>query len=141
MVMMTVRKIHRRQNNYPQAGFDFHPVATVLGWGAYPMTWQSELEALIQETQAHANAVKTKILRPIAPAKLVEQAPAESSRPARLEPMCWAPSGSEREEIKRRVANFKAVQDRMQREREDYFVKTLADACQVPRVAPAPRQT
>lgn len=49
------------------------------------------------------------------------------------------PSGSEREETKRRIANFKAVQDRMQREREDYFVKTLADARQVQRGAPSPR--
>src|SRR5665213_2203048 len=91
------------------------------------MTLQSELEALIQETQAQADAVQATILKPIAPAKLVEQAPAESRRPARFEPMLLAPSGSEREEIKRRVANFKAVQDRLQRERE----KTLADARQV----------
>jgi hypothetical protein len=104
------------------------------------MTWQSELEALIQETQAHANAVQAKIHKPIAPMKLVEDAPAEPPRPARLEPMCWPPAGSEREEIKRRVANFKAVQDRMQREREDYFAQTLANACQITTIAPPGRR-
>jgi ATP-dependent exoDNAse (exonuclease V) beta subunit len=103
------------------------------------MTWQAELEALIQETQAQADAVQAKIPKPIASAKPAEQPPAESSRPTKIEPMSWAASGSEREEIKRRVANFKAVQDRMQREREDYFVKTLADARYGPRVASPPR--
>jgi hypothetical protein len=105
------------------------------------MTWQSELAALIQETQAHADAVQAKIPKPIGSAKLSERAPAESSRPTQIEPMSLAASGSEREEIKRRVANFKAVQDRMQREREDYFVKTLADARQGPRITSPPRGT
>jgi len=105
------------------------------------MPWQSELEALIQESQAHVNAVQANVPKPIASAKLAQLAPAASSRPVLIEPTSWAASGSEREEIKRRVANFKAVQDRMQREREDYFVKTLADARKGPRVASLPRGT
>jgi hypothetical protein len=35
----------------------------------------------------------------------------------------------EREEIAARVANFKATQARFEREREEYFFMTLADAC------------
>jgi hypothetical protein len=42
--------------------------------------------------------------------------------------MDWSSAGSERDEIKRRVANFKAVQERMQREREDYCERTLSHA-------------
>jgi len=59
------------------------------------MTWQSELAALIQETQAHADAVQAKIPKPIGSAKLSERAPAESSRPTQIEPMSLAASGSE----------------------------------------------
>ncbi len=35
---------------------------------------------------------------------------------------------TEREEIARRVANFKATQDKFEREREEYFVTTLNNA-------------
>ena len=35
---------------------------------------------------------------------------------------------AEREEIVTRVANFKATQQRFEREREEYFVTTLANA-------------
>ena len=36
----------------------------------------------------------------------------------------------EREEIATRVANFKATQEKFKREREEYFVTTLANARQ-----------
>lgn len=36
----------------------------------------------------------------------------------------------EREEIAARVANFKATQEKFQREREEYFVTTLENARQ-----------
>ena len=102
------------------------------------MAWQSELEALIQETQALTNAVQAQMIpKPISSVKLTKQMPLEFSQPTQIEPI----SSPEREEIKRRVANFKAVQDRMQREREDYFVKTLADARQGLRVTSPPRGT
>src|ERR1700688_1383108 len=92
------------------------------------MTWQSELAALIEETMAHVKAVEGANVKPIVPLKLVERALAESPRPARLEPMAWSPAGSERDEIMRRVASFKAVQERMQRDREDYCERTLSKA-------------
>jgi hypothetical protein len=92
------------------------------------MTWQSELAALIEETMAHVKAVGGANVKPVVPLKMVERAFAESPRPARLEPVIWSSAGSERDEIKRRVANFKAVQERMQREREDYCDRTLSNA-------------
>jgi hypothetical protein len=48
--------------------------------------------------------------------------------------MAWSSAGSERDEILRRVASFKAVQERMQREREDYCERTLSNARIVARV-------
>jgi hypothetical protein len=103
------------------------------------MTWQAELEALIEESMAHAKAVQGKTVKPIVPIKLVEQAIAEPLRSTPFEPMNWHSVGSEREEIRRRVASFRAVQERMQREREDYCVKTLANACRFPKGAPLVR--
>jgi hypothetical protein len=103
------------------------------------MLWQAELEALIEETMAHAKTVQGKTGSPIVPIKLVEQTHAAPPRSTLFEPMNWPSVGSEREEIGRRVANFRAVQERMQREREDYCVKTLAHACQFPKGAPLGR--
>lgn len=94
------------------------------------MTWQTEFEALIEETMAYAARAAGATVKPVVPLKLVEQALAESPRSARLEPMQWPSMGSERDEIKRRVASFKAVQDRMQREREDYCARTLGETRQ-----------
>jgi hypothetical protein len=88
---------------------------------------------------ARAKAVEGKTVKPIVPMKLVEQALAELPRPTRLEPMSCPSVGSEHEEIRRRIANFRAVQERMQREREDYFAKTLANTCQFPKGVPSER--
>jgi hypothetical protein len=77
------------------------------------------------------------IPQPITSAKLAQKMPFSS--PTQIEPLPRAASSPEREDIKRRGANFKAVQDRMQRERDDYFVKTLASALQVPRAAFSPK--
>jgi hypothetical protein len=44
--------------------------------------------------------------------------------PAKLSPMMLPPS--ERDQIKQRLANFKAHQLRMQTEREDYYSQTMA---------------
>ena len=92
------------------------------------MTWQSELDALIEETMAHVKAVAGANVKPVVPLKLVERALADPHRPSQLEPVAWTSAGSERDEIKRRVANFKAVQERMQRDREDYCERTLSNA-------------
>jgi hypothetical protein len=50
--------------------------------------------------------------------------------PARLPPITLPPS--ERDEIKRRLASFKAVQLKMQAEREDYYLQTMTRARAVP---------
>jgi hypothetical protein len=95
------------------------------------MSWQSELDALVEETLAFAEANKGKTLKPVVPIKLIEQALPKSPRATRLEPLIW-PAFSEREEIKQRVADFKAIQERMRRERDDYFVNTLEKARRAP---------
>lgn|SRR6185437_8857333 len=79
-----------------------HAVAAVLGQQGHSTTWQFEPAALIEETQAQADAVQAKIPKPISSAKLSKRATAESSRPTQIEPMSWATSGSEREKIKSR---------------------------------------
>jgi hypothetical protein len=64
---------------------------------------------------------------PEAPSPLPEAAspvPEPKTWPARLSPMTLPPS--ERDEIKQRVANFKAHQLKMQAEREDYYSQTMA---------------
>jgi hypothetical protein len=63
---------------------------------------------------------------PTAPSPLPEAPsplPEPKTWPARLPPMTVPPS--ERDEIKQRLANFKAHQLRMQAEREDYYLQTM----------------
>jgi hypothetical protein len=90
--------------------------------------WMRERDQLIEQTLAFVEGVAA--ARPAAaasaraePAKPVEAGPAEPPKPARAAPMA-----SERAEIQRRVANFKAQQQKFQRAREaDYdaiFSKT-----------------
>lgn len=92
------------------------------------MTWQAELAALIEDTVAHVKAVEGANVKHVVPLKIFECAIAESPRPTRLAPVTGSSAGSEREEITRRIASFKAVQERMQREREDYCERTLSEA-------------
>jgi hypothetical protein len=47
----------------------------------------------------------------------------ETAEQPRLEPMKWG--GSEREEIRKRIATFKAHQQSFTQEREDYALSTL----------------
>jgi hypothetical protein len=69
--------------------------------------WKVNLDTCIEETMAFANRVR---VEPTVPRTDVE--------PDRLPSVNW--TGSERGEIARRVANFKAHQQRFIREREDY---------------------
>jgi hypothetical protein len=71
------------------------------------LDWKVNLDTLIEETMAFAKSVR---VEPMMPRTVVE--------PNRAPPVNW--TGSEREEIARRVANFKAHQQRFIREREDY---------------------
>jgi hypothetical protein len=70
---------------------------------------------------------------PTAPSPLPEAPsplPEPKTWPARLPPITLPPS--ERDEIKRRLASFKAVQLKMQAEREDYYLQTMTRARAVP---------
>ena len=71
------------------------------------VVWKANLDTLVEETMAFAKSVR---VEPTIPRTLVE--------PNRMPSVNWM--DSEREEIGHRVANFKAHQQRLTREREDY---------------------
>jgi hypothetical protein len=73
--------------------------------------WKPERDALVDERLAFARTVHRE-----APATDLAERP-------RLEPMNWG--GPQREEIGQRVSSFKAHQQRLTREREDYATATL----------------
>jgi hypothetical protein len=73
------------------------------------------IDAVLAETAAPSPL-------PEAPSPL----PEPTTWPARLPPMTVPPS--ERDEIKQRLANFKAHQLKMQAERENYYLQTMARA-------------
>ena len=93
------------------------------------MDWKLELDALIENTMAFANHVKRKPIPdlPIA-MKTAEQALAETPKPveppATITPIVLPTS--ERDEIRQRVSNFRAHQEKMAREREGYYLQARA---------------
>jgi chorismate mutase len=89
--------------------------------------WMRERDQLIEQTLAFVEGVAAaRPARGVAaaaePAKPAEQArPAEPPKPAGFVPIRVVAIASERAEIERRVANFKAQQQKFQRAREaDY---------------------
>jgi hypothetical protein len=82
--------------------------ADSLALGAIAMLdWKTDLNTLIEETKTFAKSVR---VEPMMPRTVVES--------NRVPSVNWA--ASEREEIGRHIANFKAHQQRFKREREDY---------------------
>jgi hypothetical protein len=73
--------------------------------------WKTDRNPLVDNGMAFAKVVPGE-----APAKDLADRP-------RLEPMNWG--GPQREEITQRVSNFKAHQQRLTKEREDYATSTL----------------
>src|ERR1700722_20542785 len=73
--------------------------------------WQADLDALVQETMALTKSVR---VEPTMTRAVVEP----NRMPANLH-------RSERDEIRQRVANFKAHQERFAREREDFAASLL----------------
>jgi hypothetical protein len=71
------------------------------------VNWKADLDSLVEETMAFAKSVR---VEPPMPRTVVE--------PNRMPPVNRMES--EREEIRQRVANFKAHQQRLIREREDF---------------------
>ena len=90
------------------------------------MNLKQGLDALIESTMEFASDLKRNQPIPDLPdaMKVAEQALADTSKsvtpPATLSPV------SERDEIRQRVKNFKAHQEKMAREREDYYLQMKA---------------
>jgi hypothetical protein len=93
------------------------------------MDWKLELDALIESTMALARDVKARSISDLAlDVRAAEQALAGTSRPMPL-PAAITPMTrptSERDEILQRVSNFRAHQEKMAREREDYYLQARA---------------
>ncbi|UFW92130.1 hypothetical protein BjapCC829_48710 (plasmid) [Bradyrhizobium barranii] len=89
------------------------------------MDWKKELEALLQQSAAIVERAGTlaPIPKPTAPIAPIAKAPRRASPPDPPRPLSW--DSSEREHISKRVATFKAHQERVQREREEYFSRTM----------------
>jgi len=97
------------------------------------MDWKKELDALVRETaelvartrslnvQPQA-IVQTTAAAPTTPAAATNAAPVEPFRPA------LDRTTSERERIMARVQGFRAHQERMRREREDFCSRTMQRA-------------
>lgn len=95
------------------------------------MDWKKELDALVSETAALVERTATAnpqqaVERPkaafVPPPKTV---PGEAPSPA-ARPLSW--DTSEREHIASRIQNFRAHQERMRREREDFYSRTMQRA-------------
>jgi hypothetical protein len=103
--------------------------------------WMRERDQLIEQTMAFVQGVaaakpaRTVTAGPAQPelAQPVAQAgPAESPRLAGIALMGLAPMASERAEIERRVANFKAQQQKFQRAREAHYDAIFSKARATP---------
>jgi hypothetical protein len=93
--------------------------------GARAMSWKQDLDALIESTMAFARDVQRQSIPDLPVAmRTAEQALADTSKPIPPSPMVWP--ASERDEIRQRVSNFKAHQEKMAREREDYYLQIRA---------------
>ncbi len=79
--------------------------------------WKAELDALVAETTAFASSIQEELARP-APQ------PKQSVERIGLKPLDYG--GSERDEILKRVQNFKTHQQRFIREREEFAASMLS---------------
>jgi hypothetical protein len=96
-----------------------------LLWEGGVMNWKLELDALVESTMAFARDVERQRIPDLPVAvRTAEQALADTSKPIPL-PTAITPA-SERDEIRQRVSNFKAHQEKMAREREDYYSQIKA---------------
>jgi hypothetical protein len=82
--------------------------------------WKTDLDALVEETMAFTKSVR---VGPTTPSAVVEP----NRMPANLD-------RSERDQIRQRVANFKAHQERFAREREDFAASLLNGIKEKPRI-------
>jgi hypothetical protein len=115
--------------------------------------WMRERDQLIEQTMAFVQGVATakparaaavgparpEPAKPVAqasPAELARELPSELPRPAGIAPiiapMGLAPMASERADIERRVAKFKAQQQKFQRAREAHYDAIFSKARATP---------
>ena len=94
--------------------------------------WKHELDALIESTMAFAKDVKRESILELP--RTAEKAPTDTGKPvaphATNTPIVLPMS--ERDEIRQRVSNFKAHQEKMAREREDYYLQVKARMITLP---------
>jgi hypothetical protein len=89
------------------------------------MNWKLELDALVESTMAFVRDIERQSIPDLPVAlRTAEQALADTSTPIPL-PTAITPA-SERDEIRQRVSNFKAHQEKMARRREDYYLQMKA---------------
>ena len=109
--------------------------------------WMRERDQLIEQTLAFVEGVaaarpaRTAVAAPARAeaARPLEQAgPAEPPKPAGFAPIKLPFMASERAEIERRVANFKAQQQKFQRAREAHYDAIFAKARAIPGNLPRP---
>ncbi len=91
---------------------------------------KQEIDSLIESTMVFANDVKRRQPMPELPVAMrtAEQVLADTSKPIRA-PATIAPGvrqASESDEIRQRVNNFRAHQEKIAREREDYYLQVRA---------------
>jgi hypothetical protein len=93
------------------------------------MDWKRELDGLVASTMAFAKDIKPKPISDLAPVvRTAEQALADRSKPIPILAANTLMTGptSERDDILRRVSNFRKHQEKMTREREDHYLQTRA---------------
>jgi hypothetical protein len=106
-------------------------------WWAFMDDWKKQLDLLVEETLLFIRSVggdaSKKIDFPQTAAPRESQGVVRQPETAQL-PMAVEVSppkvrfDRERDEIHRRVANFKANQKKFQKDREEYYTRTIADA-------------
>jgi hypothetical protein len=89
------------------------------------MNWKIGLDALIEETMAFARTVKVSPTSGASPIVRSIEPLVDEPAPTRQQPLSNSIT-SERDEILRRVENFKAHQQKVAREREDYYLQMKA---------------
>lgn len=93
--------------------------------------WMKQRDLLMEQASAFAQSVAANTqkieLTPVHQPHVAQDF-ASSVQPSVAEPAPKETPDMERTAILRQVANFKAHQQRFQREREDYFQKTIAKA-------------
>jgi hypothetical protein len=90
------------------------------------MNWKLELDALVESTMAFARDVERQRIPALPVAvRTAEQVLADTSKSIPLA-AAITPAASERDEIRRRVSNFRAHQEKMARQREDYYLQMKA---------------